>query len=59
MATRTGPGTAYTEDLETLPKDTEIVVLQQEMGDGVPWGLVEFELGDIYYRAYTGMKSMR
>ncbi|MCL2810767.1 MAG: hypothetical protein FWD25_02640 [Clostridia bacterium] len=58
MSTRTGPGAAYTEDLKALPKDTEIVVFQQEMGSGVPWGLVEFELDDMYYRAYIGMKSM-
>jgi len=58
MATRTGPGTGYTEDLGTLPKDTEIIVLQQEMGGSVPWGLVEFELDGMYYRAYTGMKRI-
>lgn len=58
MATRTGPGTQYTEDHGTLPKDTAIVVYQQAEGSGVPWGLVEFEVRGKLVRAYTGMKRI-
>lgn len=58
MATRTGPGTIYTEDLGTHSRDTRIVVFQQEMGGSVPWGLVEFEYKGGLYRAYTGMKRI-
>lgn len=58
MATRTGPSTAYTEDLGTHSQETTIVVFQQEMGSGVPWALVEFEYRGGLYRAYTGMKRI-
>lgn len=57
MATRSGPGTKYTEELGTMPQGTAITLLQQEMGS-VPWGLVEFEYRGGLYRAYTGMKRI-
>jgi len=59
MATRTGPGTKYTEDHGTVPMDTVITLFQQEMGSGVPWGMVEFRTrSGALVRAYTGMKRI-
>ena len=58
MATRTGPGTKYTEDHDTLPQSTEIVVYAQEDSGGTPWVLVEFERNEKLVRAYTGMKRI-
>jgi len=57
MATRSGPSSAYTEELGTVPKTTEIVVLWQE-GNGVSWVMVEFSRSGKLYRAYTGMKRI-
>lgn len=57
MATRSGPGTKYTEELGTVPQDTAITLLRQEEGS-VPWGLVEFTYRGGLYRAYTGMKRI-
>ena len=58
MATRSGPGTEYTEELGTHAQRTQIVVLQQEMGGSVPWAMVEFSYKGGLYRAYTGMKRI-
>lgn len=57
MATRSGPNTRYTE-LGTFPQSTEIVVFQQEMGNDVPWVMVEFHGDGGLVRAYTGMKRI-
>ena len=58
MATRTGPGTKFTEDHGTLPKDTEIVVYAQEIGGSANWALVEFVKNGKLIRAYTGVKRI-
>jgi len=58
MATRTGPGTKYTEDHGTLPESTEIVIYAQEDSGGTPWVLVEFVRNGKLVRAYTGMKRV-
>lgn len=57
MATRSGPGTQYTEELGTLPQETEIKLLES-VNTGVPWGLVEFYRNGVKVRAYTGMKCI-
>lgn len=57
MSTRSGPSTAYTEELGTLPQTTAITVIEQVMGS-VPWALVEFTNRGAKYRAYTGMKRI-
>ena len=57
MATRSGPGTQYTEELGTLPQETEIKLLES-VNTGVPWGLVEFYRNGVKVRAYTGMKRI-
>lgn len=58
MATRSGPGTKYTEELGTLPKDTPILLVETVTTRGTPWGLVEFTIRGLPYRAYTGMKRI-
>ena len=58
MATRSGPGTKYTEDLGTLPMDTQITLIQAVTTNGTPWGEVEFSRNGMLYRAYTGMKRI-
>jgi len=58
MATRTGPGTKFTEDHGTLPESTEIVVYAQEDSSGTPWVLVEFVRNGKLVRAYTGLKRV-
>ena len=58
MATRSGPGTKYTEELGTLPRDTRITLYEYVVTDGTPWGMVEFEKNGKLYRAYTGMKRI-
>lgn len=58
MATRSGPGTKYTEELGTLPKDTNITLIQAVTTNGTPWGEVEFRRNGMLYRAYTGMKRI-
>lgn len=58
MATRSGPGTKYTEELGTLPRDTRITLYEYVITDGTPWGMVEFEKNGKLYRAYTGMKRI-
>ena len=58
MATRTGPGTKYTEDHGSLPESTEIVVYAREDSGGTPWALVEFVRDGKLVRAYTGMKRV-
>lgn len=57
MSTRSGPSTGYTE-LGTFQQSTAIVVFEQEMGSGVPWGMVEFQYKGTLMRAYTGMKRI-
>jgi len=58
MATRTGPGTKFTEDHGTLPESTEIVIYAQEDSGGTPWVLVEFVRNGKLVRAYTGLKRV-
>ncbi len=58
MATRSGPGTKYTEELGTLPQDTAIVLIESVTTNGTPWGMVEFSKNGQLYRAYTGMKRI-
>ncbi len=59
MATRSGPGTQYTEELGTYPRDTAITLIEYVQDiNGVPWGLVEFYKHNILHRAYTGMKRI-
>ncbi len=59
MATRSGPGTQYTEELGTLPRDTGITLLYYVHDKNqVPWGLVEFYKNNQLHRAYTGMKRI-
>ncbi|MGI6688173.1 MAG: hypothetical protein ACOX6Y_07455 [Christensenellales bacterium] len=57
MATRSGPGTQYTEELGTLPQSTQITLIEY-VTTGVPWGMVEFYNNGMKYRAYTGMKRI-
>ena len=57
MATRTGPGTQYTEP-GTFAQSTPITVFYQTSGSGVMWGMVEFQYKSMWYRAYTGMKRI-
>ena len=58
MATRSGPGTKYTEELGTLPQSTNILLIEAVTTSGTPWGLVEFYNNGMKYRAYTGMKRI-
>ena len=58
MATRLGPGTAYSEELGTQPQSTAITVIEQVTMHGVPWGMVEYTYKNKLYRAYTGMKRI-
>ena len=58
MATRTGPGSNYTEDHGTLPESTEIVVYAKEESGSTLWALVEFVRDGKLVRAYTGMKRV-
>jgi len=57
LATRSGPGTKYTEP-GAFPASTDISVYYQTNGNGVMWGLVEFENKGLWYRVYTGMKRI-
>jgi|GEM_PF-3490893 len=58
MATRLGPGTAYSEELGTMPQTTPITVFEQVTPNGVPWVMVEYTYKNRLYRAYTGMKRI-
>jgi uncharacterized protein YraI len=58
MATRTGPGTKFTEDHGTLPEGTEIVAYIQEETGGTAWVLVEFTKNGKLVRTYTGLKRV-
>lgn len=58
MATRSGPNTKYSEEMGTFPSDTSITVLEQVIGNDVPWGLVECSSNGRLYRVYTGMKRI-
>ena len=57
LAFRTGPNTAFGE-LYTLPESTDIVALEIEYGNDVPWVLVEYQYNGKRVRAYTGLKRM-
>ena len=57
MSLRSGPNTRYTE-LGTYQQSTPIVVFEQEMGNGVPWAMLEFRVDGGLMRAYTGMKRI-
>ena len=58
MATRSGPGTQYTEELGTLSQDTDITLIETVTIGKTPWGMVEFSRNGLKYRAYTGMKRI-
>ncbi|MBR1820862.1 MAG: hypothetical protein IJ769_04490 [Clostridia bacterium] len=58
MATRSGPGTKYSEELGTLPQSTSIVVINMVTTNGTPWCLVEFRNNGKLYRCYTGLKRI-
>ena len=58
MATRSGPGTKYTEELGTFPQSTQITVIEQVANSETTWVLVEFRSGGSLYRAYTGLKRV-
>ena len=58
MATRSGPGTQYTEELGTMPQNTDITLIEMVTTNGTPWGLVEFYKNGMRHRAYTGMKRI-
>ena len=57
LATRSGPGTNYTE-LGTYGQNTNIVLYEQEIGGSVTWGMIEFRGNGGLIRAYTGMKRI-
>ena len=58
MATRSGPGTKYTEE-HTYPIDTEVMVLRMERnGSSVNWVYVEFRTDGALKRVYTGRKRV-
>lgn len=58
MATRSGPGTKYTEELGTFPQSTQITVIEQVTNSETTWVLVEFRSNGSLYRAYTGLKRV-
>ena len=58
MATRSGPGTKYTEELGTFPVSTNITVVSQVDSNGTIWYQVEFKNNGKLYRAYTGKKRV-
>lgn len=58
MATRSGPGTKYTEELGTRPIDTDITVIAQAETNGTVWYQVEFTMNQKLYRCYTGKKRV-
>lgn len=59
MATRSGPGTKYTEPHGTISKDMEIVAYLQEAGGSTTWVLVEYRRKDgLLVRTYTGTKRV-
>lgn len=58
LAARSGPqGTGYTEELGTIPMETQITVCWQEKTDA-EWALVEFSYNGNLYRAYTDMSRI-
>ena len=59
MATRSGPGTWYTEELGTLPASTSITAIEQITTSETTWVLVEFQTNGRMYRAYTGLWRMQ
>ena len=58
MATRSGPGTKYTEELGTLPSSTDIQVIAQAETNGTVWYQVELTRNQKLYRCYTGKKRV-
>ena len=58
MATRSGPGTRYSEELGTIPMSTSIEVINCVTTNGTPWCLVEFTRNGKLYRCYTGLKRI-
>ena len=58
MATRSGPGTKYSEELGVLSQDTEIVIINCVTTNGTPWCLVEFRHNGKLTRCYTGLKRI-
>ena len=58
MATRSGPGTKYTEELGTIPQSTDITVIAQAETNGTVWYMVEFTRNMKLYRCYTGKKRV-
>ena len=57
MATRSGPGTKYTEE-GAYPADTAIEILEIVQTGGTDWCQVEFRYNSKLYRAYTGKKRI-
>lgn len=58
IATRSGPGTKYTEELGTLPMNTKLTVIEMVTTDGTPWCMFEYSNNGKLYRAYTGLKRL-
>lgn len=58
MATRSGPGTKYTEELGTFSQSTSITVIDRVERNGTVWCQVEFTSRGQWYRAYTGLKRI-
>ncbi len=57
LATRSGPGTEYTDTL-TYPQSTELVAFYQTGGSGTQWAYIEFRYQGEWYRLYTGAKRL-
>lgn len=58
MATRSGPGTKYTEELGTFSASTKVAVISQIETNGTVWYQVEFTYNKKLHRAYTGKKRV-
>ena len=52
MASRSGPGTKYSEELGTVDPGTEVIVVGQAETNGTVWYHVEFSRGGKLYRCY-------
>ena len=59
MATRSGPGTKYTEELGTYPDNTAITAITQAVTNGMGWVQVEFSYSGRLYRAYTPLSRVQ
>ena len=52
LASRSGPGTKYTEELGTVDPGTQVTVLSQAENNGTKWYHVEFTRSGSTYRCY-------